>query len=626
MLSKFTKPVFLLICIVGLIFLPMADIFLYNRPMSSSAEDFIRATSERVEYTDYHSSDISTFVNDQFIFYVPPPINREIDRPRYYYDDTTSGYIIANLSTIQIFSYENGAKVTIEWLNATVLNGTTFTNNRWYFNNGVITWLDELPQPKTVKKKITLGEYETEEIQLNAWLVHKDFRILSGVVRIESDSPISVMHHRLYPVGTLDNNGYEMINYYWDGIYSAYGKKLFTRITGDCWISALEAGTTVHVWDYSDKNDDEVLSLDRFEGWAYSRNAIFEQYGFDDDLVLISADKPVSIVAGNQADQGFVQVFGKDGKDYLFPCFGKVLIHAPNGATIDLKDKSGNQGSYKGTLEPGEMKVFDFKVAYKLRRHSSYEWAELRSSEPIMVYSFAYNQWYLNEDYYGFMSGEEYVTTYKKITEYYPHGYVPYPADTEFEVPLRSRAYVTVVNLDKNNNVRMDFSDLVLPFDKRMDPYEPLTIDFSENSYYSMDMFNDVTQNMEDPKWLYNDPYNRYDLNHLPSIAVHNDYNTAINDKEQKEAITYQSRVEWDNITKGSTVKIKADHPVLLFINYNKDQSYYPQGVDLIPGLTPPVKRGLPEAPALIVAISGVIIAADVILITVGKRSMVELF
>ena len=84
--------------------------------------------------------------------------------------------------------------------------------------------------------------------------------------------------------------------------------------------------------------------------------------------------------------------------------------------------------------------------------------------------------------------------------------------------------------------------------------------------------------------------------------------------------------IEWDNITKGSTVKIKAEHPVLVFINYNKAQSYYPQGVDLIPGLTPPVKRGLPEAPTLIVAISGVIIAADVIFITVGKRSMVELF
>ena len=70
------------------------------------------------------------------------------------------------------------------------------------------------------------------------------------------------MHHKLYPTGTVDSNGEEMINYYWDGVYSAYGKKLFTRITRDCWISALEADTTVHIWDYSDKNDEAVLEGD----------------------------------------------------------------------------------------------------------------------------------------------------------------------------------------------------------------------------------------------------------------------------------------------------------------------------------------------------------------------------
>ncbi|GAH32128.1 unnamed protein product, partial [marine sediment metagenome] len=160
-------------------------------------------------------------------------------------------------------------------------------------------------------------------------------------------------------------------------------KKLFTRISGDCWISALEANTIVHVWDIKGKDDDTVLTLDRFEGWDYSRNAIFNQYGFDDDLVLISADKPVSIVAGMQSDQGFVQVFGKDGRDFHFPCIGYVMIHAPDGTEYEIKDKTGNQGSQKGKLSSGQIKLFDFKVAYKQRRYSSFEWAELRSSEPI---------------------------------------------------------------------------------------------------------------------------------------------------------------------------------------------------------------------------------------------------
>jgi hypothetical protein len=599
--------------------------------MEDAVKDFSRATSEKVEHTDYHSTDISTFVNNHFVFYVPPPQNRELERPYYgdgymyrrYYGGHR--YVVANMSTVQLFSYENGAKVVVEWLNGTAINGTSFdyTTNQWRLENyATVKWLDDLPSSRNVKKRFNLGEYETKEIQLNAWMVYQDYRLLSGVVKITSDYPISVMHHRLYPLGTLDYNGYELINEDWDGVYSAYGKKLFTRITGDCWISALEADTVVQIWDYSDRNDDATLNLDRFEGWAYSRNPIFEQYGFDDDLVLISADKPVSIVAGLQGDQGFTQVFGKDGKDFLFPCFGKILIHSLTGATIDLEDKSGNQGSYKGTLSPGEMKVFDFKVAYKLKYYSSFEWAHLRSSEPILVYTYANNEWYLDEDDIGLMAGEEYFTVYKKITEFYPHGYVPYPVSTEFKIPLRSRAYLTVVNLDKkSNDVKIDFEELLLPYELKMSPYESVTVDYSENSYYPMNLINPQTQTRENPSWLHSDPDRRYALDHIPRISVH-EVGNVIDPEHEK----WVQKVSWENITKGSTVNIKATHPVLVFINYNKDQPLFAQGMDLIPGLSPPAMRGLPEPPTMIVLFSGMVVAADMVMIAVGRRSIVELF
>jgi hypothetical protein len=376
----------------------------------------------------------------------------------------------------------------------------------------------------------------------------------------------------------------------------------------------LEADTTVKVWDYSDKNDDTTLNLDRFEGWAYSRNPIFEQYGFDDDLVLISADKPVSIVAGIQSDQGFVQVFGQDGRDFHFPCFGKILIHAPTGATIDLEDKSGNQGSFTGTLSPGEIRSFDFKVAYKLQDYSSFEWAELRSSEPIMVYTYADNEWYLREDLHGRMSGEEYFMDYKKITEFYPHGYVPYPAATEFKIPLRSQTYVTILNLDKDgNSINADFSRLLLPYETELDAFRAITLDFSEDSYYYMDMVVDATNFKQPPEWTHSDPRNRYYLDDKPHIAV---------DDGDDEIIF----LDWDNITKGSTVTIRSQNPIMVMVNYNKDQYNFPKGMDLIPGLTPPTKRGLPDAPTILVAFSGFVIAADVIMIAVGRKSIVEVF
>jgi hypothetical protein len=434
------------------------------------------------------------------------------------------------------------------------------------------------------------------------------------VIKITSDYPISVMHHKLYPQGTVDDDGDELINTNWDGVFSAYGKKLYTRITGDCWISALEADTTVKVWDYSDKNDEVTLELDRFEGWAYCRNPIFEQYGFDDDYVLISADKPVSIVAGMQSDQVFVQVHGKDAKDFLFPCFGKILIHSPSGATIDLEDSNGHQGSFEGTLKPGETRVFDFKVAYKLRRYSSFEWATLRSSDPINVYSLADSAWYLNEDYNGIVAGEEYITKDKKITGFYSHGRVPYPAAKDFNVPLRGRAYVTIVNLDnKGNDVEVDFSELLFPYETKLEPYEHVTIEFSEDSYYYMDMVISDTGYTQPPEWNLKDPDNRFMLDSIPRIAV---------DRGERDNIFLSE----ENITKGSTVRIKSDEQVLVFINYDRDHLYSAQGMDLIPGLTPPTFRGMPSFFVIIVVISGLIMAVDMLMIVQGNRSIVDFF
>jgi hypothetical protein len=203
---------------------------------------------------------------------------------------------------------------------------------------------------------------------------------------------------------------------------------------------------------------------------------------------------------------------------------------------------------------------------------------------------------------------------YKKITEFYPHGYIPYPASTEFKIPLRSRTYVTILNLDKqDNDITADFSELLLPYKTKMDPFRAITLDFSEDSYYYMDMIVDATGFKQPPEWTFSDPYNRYFLDDKPHIAV---------DDGDDELIF----LDWQNITKGSTVTIKSQDPIMVMVNYNKDQYYLPKGIDLIPGLTPPTKRGLPDPPTLIVAFSGFVIAADVIMIAAGRKSMVEVF
>lgn len=618
MAQRLIKAVMLLTCIVGLFFLPMSNILLHNESTISSVRDVARVASENAEHTDYQSTDISTYTNDHFVFYIPPPVTKSLERPSVWYgfQYKTGNYVMANLSSIELFSYENGAEVTIEWLNATCVNGARYDDDdeRWYLDSDYeMKWLEELRPNGLPEKTFELDEYEAKQFQLSNWMVLSDYRILSGVVKVTSDYPISIMHHKLYPAGTLDDNGYDLVNSNWNGVYSAYGKKLFTRITGDCWISALEAETEIHIWDYSDKNDEVVLTLDRFEGWSYTRNPIFEQNGFDDDHVLISADKPISIVAGLQSDQCFLQVHGKDARDYLFPCFGKILVHAPDGATVDIEDSNGNQGSYKGTIKKGETREFDFKVAYKLRRYSSFEWATIRSSDPINVYTYANNQWYLNEDHLDKMAGEEYITQPKKVTTFYSHGLVPYPAATEFELPIKGRAFLTVVNLDnKDNDVKVDFSELHLPFKESLDPYESVTMEFSEDSYYYMDMVIRDTGYTQPPEWNYLDPDNRYMLDSIPHIAV---------DRGEREKIFLSE----ENITKGSKVKISSDENILVFINYDRDDLYSAQGSDLIPGLTPPTYRGMPDPIVMIVAISGLILAIDMLIVAQGGKSIIDI-
>ncbi len=608
----------LLVSVVGLLFLPMSGILFYSSPMTVSIKDNIRVSTERTEHTDYSSTDITAFTNTEYVFYVPPPVTKSLERPSVWYGfQYRSGeFVMANLSSIQIFSYENGASVKLEWLNATVIDKAVFDAKAgtWSLKEGYsVEWMEHLAGAVKRTERIDLKEYSSWEFALNNWAVNEDFRVLSGTIRVTSDYPISVMHHKLCPSGSKYNNGEDKINYYWDGVYSAYTSKLYTRIARDCWISALEAHTTVHVWDFSDKNDEAVFELDRFEGWSYTRNPIFEQYGFDDDNVLISADKPLSIVAGIQADQCFLQVYGKDSKDFHFPCFGQVLIHAPDGATIELEDTNGNQGSFEGTMGKGEMRTFDFKVAYKLRGYSSFEWATLRSSKPVKVYTLSNNQWYLNEESNGLISGEEYLTTDRATTTFYPFGKVPYPAATDYRIPLYGRAYVTVVNLEEgSNDVKVDFDELYLPFKKRLAPYETVTMEYSEDSYYYMDMIISDTGYNQPPEWNYKDPQNRFMLDSVPRIAV---------DRGLRDKIFLSD----ENITKGSLVKVSSDGPVMVFINYDRDTLWAPQGVDLIPGLTPPTYRGLPDLLPTIVAIAGAAIIMDMIAVAIGWRSIADI-
>jgi hypothetical protein len=321
----------------------------------------------------------------------------------------------------------------------------------------------------------------------------------------------------------------------------------------------------------------------------------------------------------------FLQVYGKDGKDFHFPCFGMVKVHAPEGATIELEDHNGNQGSFEGTLQDGEVRTFDFKVIYKLMGYASFEWATLRSNKPIIVYTIADNQWTLDEEDKGLMAGEEYLTKDKKTTLVYPQGRFPYPADDDFKIPLEGRAHVTVVNLGSDDNdVEVEFSALKapkekggtqrpLPYTTRMKPYQTVTIEFSQDSYYYMDMVLSDTGLWQPPLWTTRDPDNRFMLDSVPRIAV---------DRHDRE----QVRLTSENITKGSMLYVESEKEVMVFVNYDQDRVWEAQGIELVPGLTPPAYRGMPDLITTIVAISGIFVILDMLFVGSGIRSFSDFY
>jgi hypothetical protein len=629
-LGKLIPVVLVFIAVIGIFFLPVSSILLYEQPMKNAVQDATRTATEKSENYDLSTTDIDTFTNTEYVFYVPPAYTVEMENQYYlnkaYYwcgDDDYGTSIsdgcrgnsmyspIANCSSIFVSSYERSAHVTIEWLNATALKCHYDMYNGWTPEQGAkIAWASDISRLSggnitlDTSYNYTVGEFGYIEVPIITLEIAPGWHILSGTVRVKSDVPVTVMHHKLQPGAATDTPEDHYANAWWNGVFSAYGKKLLVRVGGDLWISALEAPTDVRIWDMSDRDDSASFHLDTFESWDYTRNPILQQIGFDDDLVLISASNPISVVGGLEDKFAFTQVYGKDGKDFMFPCFSKVLIYAPDGGKITLDDHTGNQGSFEGDFAPGEMKVFDFRVVYKSRTYPSFEWAQLRASKPVYVYTIGDDQWTLDPKYVGSIAGEDYLCKYKQTSIYFNQGYKPYPAAKEFTVPIRSRAYVTIVNMGEANKVNVAFSELKLPLDVALPAYGSMTVELSENSYEYMDLQGQYAR-PTDAFWS-----NR---NH-PWV-----YRIVVDTKMKNQV--YLTR---DNLTKGTTLKVTGSKDLLVFADYERDFQTYATGIDVIPGLRSPTPRGLPEAQSVLVTAGGIVVAMDIVIVAGGGKSLLD--
>jgi hypothetical protein len=221
-----------------------------------------------------------------------------------------------------------------------------------------------------------------------------------------------------------------------------------------------------------------------------------------------------------------------------------------------------------------------------------------------MVYTLGDYPWTLDDYYYGTMGGEDYITTYRETSVGFKEGIYPHPADTEFTVPIRSRAYVTVQNLGEANKVQVDFSELSLPLTLDLPAYSSMTMELSENTYEYLDLEGQYQRETE-AFWS--------NKNH-PFV-----YRIVVDNNKREEV-----KLTWDQLTKGTTLTVKAKKDVMVFVDYGRDYQSYAQGIDLIPGLESPSPRGFPEAQPMIVALGGIIVATDVLFVMGGRNTLID--
>ena len=102
-----------------------------------------------------------------------------------------------------------------------------------------------------------------------------------------------------------------------DDLYTYYGQDIVLWVPKDLWISAYHNDTHVRIEDLSDGDDTVEITLNAREWWFKFSGTNGTDY-FEDDLVRVTADKPITIVGGFLDDNIFGEVRGFEQKVFVF--------------------------------------------------------------------------------------------------------------------------------------------------------------------------------------------------------------------------------------------------------------------------------------------------------------------
>ncbi|MHA1271139.1 MAG: hypothetical protein ACTSPY_15200 [Candidatus Helarchaeota archaeon] len=186
-----------------------------------------------------------------------------------------------------------------------------------------------------------------------------------------------------------------------DAIFSAYGQDLLLWIPRDCWITAYEPNTQVVITDINtdgDSDDSRTLLLGTGTEWwkncywntsmdplVYTANRShpgnyydFTPYGdssgddylnpniFDNDLVRITANSSITVVAGRPANDYQTEVYGKNQMQFYFPIMVRFRVTATEDDTVvywrNLTHGMADVDNSYGGYDPGD--IYSYQGSY----------------------------------------------------------------------------------------------------------------------------------------------------------------------------------------------------------------------------------------------------------------------